>query len=166
MVSHRVCMARMEWAADPNNIPRRRCMDPRLPRHLMLTENKIIRRSIISEVGCNTSPAETLYILVRRQFPRSTPKINWRSGQKKQNPSSCRRKTKTMAAKPPLLRPWGPKECAVLTLIFVVSAVITVAVVTGIYFLATFLDRQFPDTCSRWPSRASLAWTSRGTSTC
>jgi len=51
-----------------------------------------------------------------------------------------------MAAKPPLLRPWGPKECAVLTLIFVVSAVITVAVVTGIYFLATFLDRQFPDT--------------------
>jgi hypothetical protein len=53
-----------------------------------------------------------------------------------------------MANKPPQLRPWGRKECAVLTLIFVFCRDhgFTVPVVTGIYFLVTFLDRQFPDT--------------------
>jgi hypothetical protein len=50
-----------------------------------------------------------------------------------------------MADKPPQLRPWGGRKgCAVLTQAFVVSFVIWLPLVTGIYFLVTFLDRQFP----------------------
>ena len=50
-----------------------------------------------------------------------------------------------MADKPPQLRLWGGRKgCAELTLSFVVSTVIWLSLVTGLYFLAIFLDRQFP----------------------
>jgi hypothetical protein len=56
-----------------------------------------------------------------------------------------------MADKPPQLRPWGGRKKVrhaglILTVIFVITFLIAAALVTGITFLATYLDLRFPHT--------------------